>query len=87
MSYLGLANASVTTRLSSPPRLVPPSSSSSFLVFFLRLFRAAQRKPGPVTGRETADECKAGFIHLCQGGVVAEAVRAAGADVVRLLKI
>ena len=47
-----------------------------FFVFFLLLFRAAHHRPGPVTG----------FIHLCQGGV-AEAMRAAAADVVHLLKI
>lgn len=70
--------------------VISPSSSSSFFFLVSCLFPSSissgSAQPGPVTGRETADECKAGFIHLCQGGV-AEAMRAAGADVVHLLKI
>ena len=67
-SYLGLVNASVTTRLSSPPRLLPPSSSS-FLVFFLRLFRAAQRSPGPLLGEKQRMSVKLD-LYICVRGVL-----------------
>lgn len=67
VSYLGLVNASVTTRLSSPPRLVPPSSSS-FLVFFLCLFRAAQRSPGLLLGEKQRMSVKLDLYICVRGG-------------------